>query len=116
MTEFESQHANQYEYMMTEKLSPKEVNKRLKFKEQLQKKIAIAQKGVDKAEDKLYALRNSCPHYDSYYKNKGSTGGWDYADSYWREYECLDCGSKWRTDQDRKFDIEYPYSEDRTYK
>ena len=98
------------------KLSPKEVYKRLKFKEQIQKKVETAKKNIAKAEAKLDALQDSCPHYDSEYVNKGSTGSWDRDDSFWRDYTCNDCGKKWQTDQSYEMYAKYPYAIDRTYK
>lgn len=61
---------------------------------------------------KLTALEEACPHYNSWYENKGNTGGWDYDDSYWREYECMDCGKRWHTEQDRKNDKLYPHTKE----
>lgn len=102
-------------YMEVRKLPAKEVYKRLKFKESMQKKIAKAEDQIEKAYSKLHELQESCPHYDSVYKNRGSTGSWDRDDSFWREYECFDCGKKWQTDQSFTQDEKYPYAVDKTY-
>lgn len=97
------------------KLSPKEVYKRLKFKERMQKKVAIATDNIQKAYKKLSDLQESCPHYDSIYRNRASTGSWDRDDSYWREYECHDCGKCWTTDQSRTATEKYPHAVNKTY-
>jgi hypothetical protein len=101
---------------MTSKLSAKETYKRLKFKEQIQKKIASADASIKKAYEKLDAIQKSCPHYDSEYKNRGSSGNWDRDEHYWREYECNDCGKRWNTDQSYEQDKKYPYAINKTYK
>jgi transposase-like protein len=100
---------------MAEKLSAKEVYKRLKFKEQIQKKITTAQKAIKKAYQKLEDLQAACPHYDSEYRNKGNTGSWDREDTFWRDYECHDCGKRWQTDQAYENYKIYPYAKDMTY-
>jgi len=100
---------------MAEKLSAKEVYKRLKFKEQIQKKVAKARLAIQKAEEKLEAIRDTCPHYDSEYRNRGNTGSWDREDVFWREYECHDCGKRWQTDQAYENYAKYPYAKDMTY-
>lgn len=64
---------------------------------------------------KIHDLQESCPHYDSVYKNRGSTGSWDREDFFWREYDCLDCGKHWQTDQSIAQDKKYPYAVDKTY-
>lgn len=97
------------------KVTPKEVYKRLLFKEKMKKKVAAAEKKIELAEKALEKIQKSCPHYDSVYRNKGSTGNWDRDDSFWREYECFDCGKKWTTDQSYNLYKIYPYAVDKTY-
>jgi transposase-like protein len=101
--------------MVNKQLPAKEVYKRLKFKEQMQKKVAKAKDGIKKAYQKLEDIQKTCPHYDSEYRNHGSTGNWDRDDSYWRNYECHDCGKKWQTDQSYEQYEKYPYAVDKTY-
>lgn len=96
---------------MTEKLSAKEVYKRLKFKEQMQKKVAKADAVIKKAYQKLYDLQETCPHYDSEYRNRGNSE----SEVYWRNYECHDCGKRWETDQSYGNYAKYPYAVDKTY-
>lgn len=100
---------------MNQKLTAEETYKRLKFKEQMQKKVVAATNNIEKAYKKLTDLQESCPHFDSVYKNKGSTGSWDRDDSYWREYECFDCGKLWTTDQSRVSTEKYPHAVNKTY-
>lgn len=59
---------------------------------------------------RLNELQKSCPHYHCYYEDKGSTGNWDRDDSFWRNYECMDCGRAWTTDQSYKQDKKYPHA------
>lgn len=96
------------------KLSPKEVYKRLKVSEATRKKVIKAQEGIVKAYQKLDLIQKACPHYDSEYRNRGSTGSWDRDDSYWREYICNDCGLQWTTDQSYEMYAKYPYAIDKT--
>lgn len=85
------------------------------LKEQLQrdlksveykKQYAAIVKQINKEKSKLKKFQNSCPHYDSTYKNEGSTGSWDRDDSFWRVWECNDCGKRWTTDQS----VDHPYA------
>ena len=80
-------------------MDAKEVYRRLKFKEQMQKKVKAAEAKIDAAEDVLAALRKSCPHYDSWYEAHGSSGGWDNESHYWYHVECKDCGMTDNIDQ-----------------
>ena len=60
--------------------------------------------------DKIFKLRNQlgdlqelCTHPDVTKKYGGSTGNYDpNADCYWIDWDCPDCGKRWRTDQDRE--------------
>jgi len=75
----------------------------------VRRRIAIENK-IKQWTTSLEELQNSCLHYHSFYENKGSTGHWDRDDSFWRNYECLDCGKIWTTDQSSKQDKKYPHS------
>jgi transposase-like protein len=96
--------------MVNNQLPAKEVYKRLLFKERMHKKVAKADAGIKKAYQKLHDLQETCPHYDSEYRNYGNG-----EDSYWRNYECHDCGKKWQTDQAYELYKKYPYAVDKTY-
>ena len=96
---------------MAEKLSAKEVYKRLKFKEQIQKKVTKAQLAIQKAEEKLEDIQDSCPHYDSEFRNRGNSE----SEVYWRDYKCHDCGKRWDTDQKYETYAMYPYARNMTY-
>lgn len=65
---------------------------------------------INEWSNKLVALEDSCPHYHSWYENKGSTGSWDRDDHYWRDYECEDCGKRWTTDQSMEQERKYPHA------
>ena len=75
----------------------------------LKARLAIETK-IDEWSNKLVALQRECPHYNSWYENKGSTGSWDRDDSFWRDYECEDCGKIWTTDQSREQEKKYPHA------
>lgn len=65
---------------------------------------------IQQWQTKLEEVQNTCPHYRCFYENKGSTGSWDRDDSFWRNYECLDCGKVWTTDQSIQQDRKYPHA------
>jgi hypothetical protein len=97
-------------------LTPKEIYKRLKYQEAMQKKVAAAENKITVAEKALEAIIKTCHHYHCTYVNKGSTGSWDRDDYYWREYECADCGDRWTTSQSREDEKKFPYAVNKTYK
>jgi hypothetical protein len=57
---------------MMKKLTAKETYRRLLFKERMMKKANKALNNIQLAYKKLEDLQNSCPHYDSEYRNRGS--------------------------------------------
>lgn len=58
---------------------------------------------------RLARLQDECPHATPTYANRGSTGNWDPQDNaYWTEWDCPDCGKKWRTDQSLASRNQYP--------
>jgi hypothetical protein len=75
----------------------------------VKKRLAIEAK-LKEYNKKLDDLQKSCPHYRSWYENKGSTGSWDRDDSFWRNYECEDCGRVWTTDQGIEQSKKYPHA------
>lgn len=97
-------------------LSPKEYTKRYTVRECILKKVAKAEAAIVAATKSLENIRNTCPHYDSEYRNRGSSGSWDRDDHYWRDYVCNDCGKHWTTDQSYEMYAKYPYAIDKTYK
>ena len=64
------------------------------------KRISI-RKQIQKWENKLYELQESCKHKHAEKKNRGSSedilNGRDAA--YWRECSCPECGLHWNEDQ-----------------
>jgi hypothetical protein len=75
----------------------------------VKKRLAIEAK-LKEYNKKLDDLQKSCPHYRSWYENKGSTGSWDRDDSFWRNYECEYCGKRWTTDQSYEQEKKYPHA------
>ena len=50
--------------------------------------------------NKLIELQDKCIHYNLRYRHDGSSGGYDYKDSYWSDWYCPDCKKRWTTDQE----------------
>ena len=50
-------------------------------------------------EGELSKLRAMCGHTDTVSKYGRNTGNWDGVDHHWKDYECVNCGEKWRSDQ-----------------
>lgn len=75
----------------------------------VKRRLAIEHK-IGEWQERLEALRSGCPHYRSWYENKGSTGSWDRDDHFWRDYECEDCGKRWTTDQGIEQERKYPHA------
>lgn len=75
----------------------------------IKRRQAIEEK-IEQWENRLSELQKSCPHYHSFYEDKGSSGHWDREDSYWRDYECMDCGKTWTTDQSYNQNKKYPHA------
>lgn len=49
---------------------------------------------------KIKVIQDNCKHINVTKVNKASTGNYDpYADRYWRECHCPDCGKRWSEDQ-----------------
>ena len=49
---------------------------------------------------KMIKLQNKCEHPNVNKKYRSNTGNYDpTADSYWIEYDCLDCDRRWSEDQ-----------------
>lgn len=94
---------------------PEIVYKRMKYAEAMKKKVAAAKKKIRAADNELAKLVKSCKHYHSFYKNHGNVGNWDRDDSYWRIYECEDCGGRWEIDQSIEAEKRFPYAINRTY-
>lgn len=66
------------------------------------KRKSIYNKQV-KLSEELYELQTLCTHTNVTKKYGGNTGNYDpSADSYWIDWNCLDCGKRWTTDQDRE--------------
>lgn len=70
----------------------------------LQKTIYFAAKRIEREGDKLWLqlqeLQSLCQHPLAARQNKSSTGNWDtYADRYWIDCVCPDCGKAWQEDQ-----------------
>ena len=84
--------------------------KRIERSESIVKRRRAIEAKINEWSNKLVALEEECPHYNSWYENKGNSGGWDYEDSYWRDYECEDCGKRWTTDQDYETKKKYPHA------
>lgn len=84
--------------------------KRLEIADGITKRRRAIEAKIGEWSDRLGALQDSCPHYHSWYENKGSTGSWDRDDHYWRDYECEDCGRIWTTDQGIEQDRKYSHS------
>jgi hypothetical protein len=58
---------------------------------------------IEDAQVQVRNLQNTCPHETSVYSARGSTGNWDWDDSYWYEHHCYDCGKRWTTEQKPEF-------------
>lgn len=64
-----------------------------------QEKIRI-QNNIDKWKKLIVDLQSTCQHENVEIKYKSNTGNYDpYADCYWKEFKCTDCGKFWREDQ-----------------
>lgn len=76
--------------------------------------MALTQKQIRTKRDKLVKkqldlylqfeeIKELCTHPDVTKQYKGSTGNYDPScDSYWINWQCMDCGKKWVTDQSRE--------------
>lgn len=84
--------------------------KRMREADAIAKRRKAIKAKIREWSEKLTALEDSCPHYHSWYENKGSTGSWDRDDHYWRDYECEDCGKRWTTDQGIEQERKYPHA------
>lgn len=94
---------------MRKRVTKEDLKKQTKADAIVKKRIAIETKQKE-WDQKLDALQKSCPHYNSWYENKGSSGGWDRDDHYWRDYECEDCGKRWTTDQSYAQEKKYTHA------
>lgn len=56
------------------------------------------------------ALMEECPHVNSTYEARGSSGNWDRDDNYWYNWECADCGKHWTTEQGMEARKAYPFA------
>lgn len=67
---------------------------------QIKRKWGSIDRREQKLADELKALHNECPHPNATKKYDGSTGNYDpTADCYWIDYNCPDCGKRWKTEQ-----------------
>jgi hypothetical protein len=94
---------------MRKRLSKEDLKRLAKGDAIVKKRTAIEAK-IKEWDYKLTQLQDLCPHYHSWYENKGSTGSWDRDDHFWRDYECEDCGKRWTTDQSYEQEEKYPYA------
>lgn len=53
-------------------------------------------------------LQTECPHYNVFYRYRGSFGNWDNDNEYWLDWNCEDCKKSWMTDQKRDRILKYP--------
>lgn len=95
--------------MKRHKITKEDIKKQSKANSIVKKRISIENK-IQYWNNKLKELYEFCPHYNSWYENCGSSGNWDRDESYWRHYECEDCGNRWNTDQSYEQEKKYPYS------
>lgn len=95
---------------MRKRVTKEDIKRQSRADAIVRKRKAIEAK-IKEWDRKLDALQESCPHYNSWYENQGSTGSWDRDDSFWRNYECEDCGKRWTTDQGIEQDRKYPHAE-----
>ena len=84
--------------------------KQIERSESIVKRRHAIEAKIKEWSNKLVALESECPHYNSWYENKGSTGSWDRDDSFWRDYECEDCGKRWTTEQSIDMEKKYPHA------
>jgi hypothetical protein len=77
-------------------------------------RLALLRKKAQLICDEITALQKECPHIKLTKKYGANTGNYDpSADSYWIDWHCTDCDSKWTTDQ--KSDRLYPHAIDITH-
>lgn len=57
------------------------------------------QRKIEKYQTKLTELQNVCQHGRATKTAGANTGNYSRADSYWWDFECPDCGCRWRADQ-----------------
>jgi hypothetical protein len=64
------------------------------------------------AQDYIKSIQDHCEHPAGhlFYKARGSSGGWDYDPSYWYEWKCTYCDSKWTTPQNYEFIKNTPHA------
>lgn len=94
---------------MRTRITKADLRKQAKADLTVKRRLAIEHR-ISEWQERLDALRDDCPHYRSWYENKGSTGSWDRDDHYWRDYECEDCGKRWTTDQSHEQEKKYPHA------
>lgn len=74
--------------------------------------IVDLKKIISDAKEKIKYIQASCPHPAGhlYFKHCGSSGGWDNEASYWYEWKCTYCDSRWTTPQDYNLVLAKPHA------
>lgn len=68
---------------------------------QVKRKAATIRKHIEKWNQSLISMQETCTHINATHVNKADTGNWCKSDdNYWTEHRCPDCGKFWLTDQD----------------
>lgn len=66
-------------------------------------KVQKEQDKIQKAQSKIRELQQACTHNGLRGKYGANTGNWCSGDdSYWIDFECPECGKRWREDKDEQ--------------
>lgn len=68
---------------------------------QIKRRADTIKSNIEKWNNALEELQDSCKHENASHIDKADTGNWCTSDdSYWTVHHCTDCGKHWTTDQD----------------